>query len=152
MAEENVTEQHRTLGALLRLPYEALSKRVYGRLAEAGYDDVRIAHSSVFRHILPGGSRVTALAERAQITKQSMGYLVDALAAGGYLKIEPDPSDGRAKLVRLTARGQRVQAMLLRLSAEVEQEFLPLLGEKKFAQLKSLLQEWVDALARQSSP
>lgn len=146
MSQENITERVLTLGALLRLPYEALSRRVYARLSESGYPDIRLSHSSVFRHVLPAGSRITALAERAQMTKQSMAYLVESLAAGGYVEIRDDPDDGRAKLVKLTAKGRRVQSALLALSAEAEEECAQLLGREKMRQLRLLLEGWVDLL------
>ena len=78
-AQKNLTEEVGTLGALLRLPYQALARRLYREIAENGFPDVRPAHGSVFRHILPEGSRVTDLAERAGMTKQSMSYLVEYL-------------------------------------------------------------------------
>jgi DNA-binding MarR family transcriptional regulator len=146
MSPPTIPEQQRTLGALLRLPYEALQGRVYGGLAAAGFPDIRAAHSSVFRHIRPEGSRVTDLAERAQMTKQSMAYLVDSLAASGYAELLPDPLDGRAKRVRLTARGEAVLATLLRLSAEAEADIASLLGSTRASQLRGLLEAWVDAL------
>src|SRR5438270_7665150 len=93
------------LGILLRDPFQEVVRRVSVGLAEAGFDDLRQAHTAVFQHIAPDGSRLTDLAERAQITKQSMGYLVDYLEQRGYLERRPDPSDRRAALVCLTDRG-----------------------------------------------
>jgi DNA-binding MarR family transcriptional regulator len=139
--DRNIAEHHRTLGALLRLPYEVLARRVYGGLAERGFPDIRIAHSAVFRHITPRGSRVTELAERAQMAKQSMAYLVESLTEAGYLTSVPDPADGRARLVRLTARGRRVWDALIALSAEAEAEFAQRLGAAKVARLRKLLEE-----------
>lgn len=143
--EKNVTEEARTLGALLRLPYLALQTRVYGRLADMGFADVRAAHSSVFRHILPDGSRVTDMAEAAQITKQSMAYLVDYLHERGYVEFCPDPDDGRAKLVRLTERGRDFQQAAVRLSAEVESEMGARMADGEMAELRRLLERLVEA-------
>ena len=139
--DRNITEQRRTLGALLRGPYQRLARRVYGELQQRGYPDVRPAHSAVFRHILPGGSRITDLAERAQLTKQSMGALVEYLRERGYLDLYPDPSDGRAKLVRLTARGHALQQEALEISVTAEQELGQLLGPKRLRLLRELLEE-----------
>jgi len=63
------------------------------------------AHTAVFQHIEADGSRLTDLAERAQITKQSMGYLVDYLEERDYLERHADPSDRRATIICLTDRG-----------------------------------------------
>jgi DNA-binding MarR family transcriptional regulator len=137
--EKNVTEERRTLGALLRLPYEALARRVYGALAESGFPDIRPAHGVVFRFILPGGSRASDMAERAHMTKQSMAYLVDYLAERGYVTFVPDPSDGRAKLVRLTDRGEAALERLLAISRDTEAEVARLLGEGDLTHLRGLL-------------
>ena len=148
-AKKNVTEEAGTLGALLRLPYLALQTRVYGRLAEMGFADIRAAHSSVFRHILPDGSRVTDMAEAAQITKQSMAYLVDYLYERGYVEYFPDPEDGRAKLVRLTDRGRDFQQSAIRLSAEVEAQLAARMAEGEMAELRRLLGRLVEACGGQ---
>jgi DNA-binding MarR family transcriptional regulator len=141
----SIPERQRTLGSLLRLPYQALQARVYAALARRGFDDLRVAHSVVFRHIDPAGSRVTALAERAGMTKQSMAYLVDALVTSGYLKSVPDPADGRAKLAVLSARGKRAMTALVELSAQFEADLAARLGETKLQQLRVLLEEVADS-------
>ena len=147
MTGANITEQRRTLGHLLRQPYEALQARVYGGLAARGFPDIRPAHSAVFRHIAPSGSRLTDLAQRAGMTKQSMAYLVESLQEAGYLGVVPDPSDGRARLVRLTARGRRVWDALVALSAETEAELAATLGPERHAEFRALLEAVNDALA-----
>ena len=143
----NITEERRTLGLLLRRPYEALQARVYGGLAARGFPEIRPAHSAVFRHIGAGGSRLTELAARAGMTKQSMAYLVDSLAQDGFLAVAPDPSDGRARIVRLTARGRRVWDALIALSTDAEADLAAKLGAKRLAEFRALLEAVNDALA-----
>ena len=140
------TVRQRTLGALLRLPYEALQKEVYGALAAHGFPEIRPAHSAVFRHIAVDGSRLTVLAERAGMTKQSMAYLVEGLQAAGLLCSLPDPVDGRARLVRLTKRGRAALDTLLALSVEAEARVMERLGPRRAAALRRVLEEWVTAL------
>ncbi len=82
----------------------------------------------------------------ARMTKQSMAYLVEALAEGGYVTIQPDPTDGRAKSVCLTARGQKVSETLVRLSRKVEADFSALLDPGKMAMLRELLSDLAIAL------
>ena len=43
---------------------------------------------------------------RAQIAKQTATALVDKLERAGYVERVPDPSDGRARLVRMTPRAE----------------------------------------------
>ena len=146
MEDRPEPERRQTLGALLRLPYEALQREVYGGLAERGFPEIRPAHSAVFRHLAPGGSRLTALAERAGMTKQSMAYLVEGLEAAGHLRTAPDPTDGRARLVRLTGTGERVLAALLDLSAAAEARLVERIGAKRAARLRRALEAWVAAI------
>ena len=101
------------IGILLRGPYQAIVRRIADELAEAGFDDIRPAHTAVFQHIKADGSRLSELAQRAQLTKQSMGYLVDYLEERGYVERRPDPTDRRASLILLTERGwEQVRAAL----------------------------------------
>jgi DNA-binding MarR family transcriptional regulator len=129
------------LGILLRAPFQEVVRRVSAELAEAGFDDLRPAHTAVFQHIAPDGSRLTDLAERAQITKQSMGYLVDYLEQRGYLERRPDPSDRRAALVCLTDRGWAEIHAAMAIIRTVEREWTRALGNQRMRQLRELLTE-----------
>ena len=146
MVPKSITDERRTLGALLRRPFEALVREVYDRLAEEGFEDLRPAHGAVFRHILPEGSRTTELAAQAGITKQSMGYLVDDLASLGYAELGPDPQDGRAKRVRLTPRGEEAQEAAARFSAELEESWAQSLGPREWAAMRRTLARLGDML------
>ena len=127
------------LGILLRDPFQEVVRRVSVGLAEAGFDDLRPAHTAVFQHIEAAGSRLTDLAERAQITKQSMGYLIDHLEQCGYLERRPDPSDRRAALISLTDRGWEQVRAARRIIAAVEEEWAAELGQSRMQQLRELL-------------
>ena len=145
---DNVTicEAHETLGSLLRRPYELLQARVYKTLAERGYADIRPAHSNVFRYIKPKGSRVSDLAELAQMTKQSMAYLAGSLEEAGYISVSPDPEDGRAKLVVLTDKGRIVWDLLVELSGEVERIGTEALGQAEIDHLRQTLRSLAAAV------
>ena len=66
------------------------------------------------------GTRLTELARRAGVTKQAMMVVVDELEVRGFVRRTPDPDDGRAKVVRLTARGRTLGAECRRAVAAVE--------------------------------
>jgi DNA-binding MarR family transcriptional regulator len=95
------------IGQLLVRATRQFREELFRRARAAGADDLREAHLQVFGTIDWGGTRLTDLAARAQMTRPSMNELVDQLEAAGYLERVPDPSDGRAKLVRLTRPGRR---------------------------------------------
>lgn len=127
------------VGVLLFLPYRAMETRVFEGLAAAGFDDLTPAQARVFQRIAPGGSRVTDLAEQAGITKQSAGFLVDQLERAGYVDRVPDPSDGRARLVRVAERGARSVQVSRGIVAQVEAEWTARLGARRMAQLRGIL-------------
>lgn len=148
MASSSNPDRARTLGALLRAGYAGLADRLYGRLAARGYADIRPAHSAVLRHLAAEGSRLTELAAEAGMTKQSMAYLVGYLEERGYVGLGPDPADGRARLVRLTARGQRLVDTLLALSAELEAEAARELGRNRIDDLRQTLTDLARVFGR----
>ncbi len=129
----------RMIGALLRIPFQETVRRVVAAVAEAGFLDLRPAHLAVFQHLDPGGTRQTVLADRAQITKQSMGYLVEHLVASAYVERVPDPADRRASLVRLTRRGESVVQVARAALASLEQEWAGALGPARYADMKASL-------------
>jgi len=127
------------VGVLLRGPFQEVVRRVSVGLAEAGFDDLRPAHTAVFQHIEADGSRLTDLADRAQITKQSMGYLVDYLEQHGYVERRPDTRDRRATRICLTERGWSQVRAALGIIAALEQEWTDALGQPRIDQLRELL-------------
>jgi DNA-binding MarR family transcriptional regulator len=99
-------ERPENLAILLREPFRAMTDELHRRLVEEVHPEVRAAHGAVLQFLDDEGTRVTVLAERAHVTKQSMAQLVGHLEAHGYVERAPDPDDGRAKLVRATERGR----------------------------------------------
>jgi DNA-binding MarR family transcriptional regulator len=129
------------LGILLREPFRIASARLHERFAERGHPEVRAPHGNVLQFLDASGTRVSALAERAQMTKQSMAELVAHLERHGYVERVPDPEDRRAKLVRATARGQEIYEIAREFVVDVEAEWTAKLGERKIATLRRLLKE-----------
>jgi len=127
------------LGLLLFIPYRALETRVFARLAEAGFDDITPAQARVFQRISPAGTRLTDLAEQAQVTKQTAGFLVDQLERAGYVRRVPDPTDARARLVQIAERGARTIPVAAAVVAEIEAEWTAHLGATQAAQLRRAL-------------
>jgi len=144
----STSHERPNIGILLRTPVQEVVRRVSAGLADAGFDDLRPAHTAVFQHIKAEGSRLTDLADRAQITKQSMGYLVDYLEQRGYLERRPDPTDRRASLVCLTNRGWDQIRTALAIIASIEEEWGRALGIHRVEELRVLLTE----LGRISKP
>ena len=133
-------EGRRHLGVLLRTAFHGFLDELFTRLAAEGFDDLRPAYSPVFQHLEPGGTRIGVLAERAQMTNQSMGYLIDALEKRGYVERRPDPADRRAALVVITHRGREEIAAARRLIAQIEREWEERIGSERMAALSEALE------------
>ena len=129
------------IGALLRVPWEAVRAHMLARLRENGFLDFEPAHFTVFRYPSPDGARPSELAAHLGISKQSLNYLLRDLERLGYLERRPDPDDLRAKRIVVTRRGTSAIEVIRAAVAELEREWAGQLGERRFAQLRTLLVE-----------
>lgn len=89
---------------------------------------VSAAHIHITRHLARGGSRLTELAERAGMSKQAMGSLVDQCEAWGLVTRGPDPLDARARRVLFTTDGLAWLEAFRRAVAQAEEEFRASVG------------------------
>jgi DNA-binding MarR family transcriptional regulator len=130
------------LSRLLLEAHRSLGGELLTGLSERGYDDVRPGHAALFMTIdRRTGTRLTELARRAHMTKQGMMLLVDELEGRGYVRRVADPEDGRAKLVRLTARGRNYVAEARRAMAAVESRARRQLGWRRYQGFRAALEE-----------
>jgi DNA-binding MarR family transcriptional regulator len=126
------------LATLMFISYRAMGDRVMAAMREAGYD-ITVAQARLAQRIADQGSRVTDLAEQAQVTKQTASLLVAALERAGLVERVPDPDDGRARLVRLSARGRAASEEAREVVMGVEREWTDHLGPELAGQLREAL-------------
>ena len=107
--------------------------------AQPGQPTLRASHTSLLPHIGFEGTRITALAERLGITKQAVSELVGELEAMDLVERTPDPSDGRAKLIRYSEKGQQSLHQGVALLKSLEEEMARVVGEEKLADLNETL-------------
>jgi DNA-binding MarR family transcriptional regulator len=127
------------IGALLRIPWEAVQRHMLKRLHEHGFDDLDAAHLSVFQYPGPQGSKPTELAGRLRISKQALNYLLGELERLEYLERKPDPDDQRSKRITLTPRGTAAIHTIREAVDELETTWSQQLGPEHFEQLRTLL-------------
>ncbi len=108
-------------------------------LAQAGFPEIRRAHTPVVVNLPPGGVRLTDLAHAAGISKQAMAELVNGLEAHGYLERMPDPTDGRAKLLVMTDRARAAHAATLQIFADIEAELAVAVGLPGLQHVRDIL-------------
>lgn len=123
---------------LMFISFRHAEERILRALTDAGHA-ITLAQARVCARIGPDGTRLTELADAAQITKQSAATHVAALERGGYVERAPDPTDARARLVRLTPAAARLQAVARREEAAIEAEWTAHLGAPAMRQLRESL-------------
>ena len=96
----------------------------------AARSQVSAAHIHITRHLALEGSRLTELAQRAGMSKQAMGDLVDQCEAWGLVAREPDSRDARARVVRFTSTGLGWLQAFRDAVAQAETEFRSEVGQQ----------------------
>jgi DNA-binding MarR family transcriptional regulator len=148
-AEGGMDDERRVdLGVSLFIPYRYSEDRVFRALQDAGFDDWTLAQYRLFQRVAPDGSRLTDLADQAQMSKQSAGVLVDQLERLGYVRRVPDPADGRARLIVIEERGRRAVEVTAATLDEIFSEWKAYLGTRNF----TLLQQILDQLREITDP
>jgi DNA-binding MarR family transcriptional regulator len=119
----------------------------------AGFTDITFAQVAIFRGQGPDGRRPTEIAAEAQLSKQSVNDTLRYFETLGYVRLKPDPSDGRARVVQLTARGRRLDAAIWKAGRDVEQGWSERTGEPAWSTFQAVLdqiaQVSVDAVANE---
>lgn len=124
--------------SMLGQTYSLFGFQIVEGVVGAGFPQ-KPKHSAVFAQIDPDGSRLTELAQRANITPQAMGELVDELEELGYLTRQPDPTDGRAKLIVLSDEGRAAVEAGKQTIVGLESRITEILGPRGHKALRTML-------------
>ena len=129
------------IGRYFLRAHRAFSERAFEKFQDYHHPGLRFTHMALIAQmdVEGSGTSITVLAERAGITKQAMSQIVDELEARGYVRRTPSPQDRRATLVQFTDTGFRLLQDGYRIKQEIEAEYIAILGEEGFKQLRSLL-------------
>jgi DNA-binding MarR family transcriptional regulator len=137
------------IGALLRVPAQAIQRRIINELNAAGFEELTMPHMAALQFPSPDGVRPSVLAERAGMSKQAMNRLLGSLEDLGYVVRSDAPDESRARIVHFTKRGHAAYAKILEILRDIERDWRAELGPKDFAQLKELLiRAWESPLTR----
>jgi DNA-binding MarR family transcriptional regulator len=139
------------IGALMRLPWEAVHRRMLQALRENGFGDIDGPRLAVFLWPGPDGQRPSDLAARMKVTKQALNYLLGDLERLGYIERQPDPDDRRARRIAMTDRGRELVPIIRGAVSSTERDWASSLGEARFEQLRELLGELNEVAAREPS-
>ena len=131
----------------MRCSWQWVWQQIVEGVVAAGYDDITAAHIGMFRHPSLDGQRPTQLADQLQITKQSVNDLLGHLEHAGYITRQPDPADRRARVIRLTAKGQRLEQTIRDNAQAADQQIAELLGTRRYTQLCDALEQLTGRIA-----
>ena len=129
-----------TAAALLRMNYQGIRERQFAAVIAKGFEDLNQPLLSVFHYPPPNRMRPSELAERANMTKQAMNYLLGQLEARGYLERRTEKG-GNRRMVFLTSRGWQVRDTIMAVAADVEAEWALVLGKKRFDEFMNTLRQ-----------
>lgn len=119
----------------------AVHAAVYGELARAGYEHVRVPHIAFLAHMTTEGRRLTEFADLMQVTKSAVSQIASHLERYGLIERVPDPTDGRAMLIRATPAADKGFRVARKRIAQIEQAWEARVGARRLAQLEKTLIE-----------
>ena len=102
---------------------------------------MRGSHGRILDQIDDAGSRPSALAAGAWITKQAVAMRIRELEALGWVSVTDDPDDRRAVVVRRTPAGQRVRDAAVTAIGAMEAQWAATVGERRYATFRAVLAE-----------
>ena len=133
------------LGFLLAKAVQRWNELLLERFRGAGWGEVRPSYGSILVPLFEeDGLRMGELARRARLSKQTMTTMVRLLERERLVRREPDPDDGRAFRIVLTAKARRFEPVAERTLAELAALALERLGERRLASVKQGLKEWIE--------
>jgi DNA-binding MarR family transcriptional regulator len=119
--------------------YQEFVRELHAAHAAAGFADLGRSDGFVFRSLMIRPMTVSELASHLEITKQGAAQIIDDMERRGYVERQPDPVDKRARLVRLSGRGQRALANARRFHGHYERRLADAHGEEAVATLRAML-------------
>jgi DNA-binding MarR family transcriptional regulator len=136
--------QQQPFGRLLIRAHRAFLSGTTTKLEALGYTGLGGTPGVLIAQLDPDGTRLTVIAERLGITKQSASQIVTDLETRGYVQRLADPTDRRASLVRFTERGWQFCQDANRVRLELEAEYETTLGTDAMQTLRGLLEELLE--------
>jgi DNA-binding MarR family transcriptional regulator len=127
------------IGADLWRAFRNYERAMFDRVAREGYEDISLADSDILVFVGAKGARPANIAIWRRVTKQSVNEQVHSLIKRGYLVMESDPDDKRAKIVRYTKKGIAMARALQKVKHTLNEEVLSFLGATKLDALSKML-------------
>jgi DNA-binding MarR family transcriptional regulator len=118
-----------------------LFRQVRDEFAGEDWRGLRQSHFRVLTMVPDRGVSITDLGERVGMTKQGCGQFVTQLAESGHLRVIGDPDDRRVRVVRRTAKADRVLTAVRDRNLAIEAGWAERVGADRYAVFRGVLEE-----------
>lgn len=138
------SDESTDLGVLLNLAFVSFRQALDADLAAHGYPDLGPSYGYVFRRLAEGGCSLSVLARHLSMTAPGALKLVNEMVERGYVERIDHLSDGRVKLLQLTAKGRKALRQARDFHQRYERTLSGRLGAKAVTAARSVLEEIVN--------
>ncbi|GMQ82715.1 MAG: hypothetical protein BMS9Abin05_2175 [Rhodothermia bacterium] len=142
--QELASERQDNLGSLLSRASEMFGFEVLAEFKARDLGPIKENHLDLLLSMDLEGIRISHLAERSGLSKQTVGPLVREMTKRGIVALKPDPTDGRAKLVVLTKNGIKMLLAYVGITRDITQRYVETVGQRRMTQLHSTLKKLVE--------
>ncbi|WP_093585104.1 MarR family winged helix-turn-helix transcriptional regulator [Geodermatophilus amargosae] len=139
------------ISALLETAMMRIRDDLY-TLSDTRFPGLRMRHYRLLSFVPPEGERLSRMTTDSGLTKQALAQALAPLEDGGYVEVVPDPSDRRARLVRLTDRGRAVNEAVRHHLSDVERDWARRVGEERYAVARAVLADLAPGPAGSPAP
>lgn len=133
------------LALLLLGGFHSMTDEVIAALADRGHPDVRAVHEFALRAIDTGADTASELGRRLSVSKQAAAKTIATLERMEYVRLEPDPTDGRRRRIRVTPHGRDMVAVGSALFDDVRARWAAQIGAQELDALQAHLRRVVTA-------
>ena len=144
LSKDLLDMRENNIGRLFQHAARNYSERALALLHERGFSDITLFHTVLISNLDTAGAQISAIAEKAGITKQAMGQLVNDLEKKGYVKKTKSREDSRAYVINFTERGKDALLAAYEVKVIIENEYKALLGIDNVENLRELLKTLID--------
>lgn len=141
-----------TTATLVQSLARAEAIRLRDAFAAAGLTGLRTAHALLLVPLAEGDRHASDLAAHLGVSRQAMAQMIATLERNGYLERRLDPSDGRAKLIGLTARGREAREVMNTTGRAIDSDWEKVLGGSRLVELRESVRQLLDAERPAASP
>ncbi len=139
LSKDLLEMRENNIGRLFQLATKSYSERALALLHDRGFTDITLFHTVLISNLDTEGAQITAIAEKAGITKQAMGQLANELEKKGYVQKTKSTEDSRAYLIMFTERGKDALIAAYDVKVIIEKEYKELLGIENLEVLRDVL-------------